>query len=122
MMNKIATAFAGFTLLFSFSQVSHAEKILSGDEIKALISGKTVYTSMSSSSHWRQYFAADGSSARDNGEISDWSVEGDMHCNTAATSLRCAAIRDNGDGTYARLRPNGSPAVTWTKIIDGKEF
>ena len=120
-MKTIATAFAGFALLFSFAQASHAEKLLNGDEIKALISGKTVDVSLSSNSQWRQYFAADGSSDRDNGEKSTWSVEGDKHCNTAS-SLRCAAIRDNGDGTYARLKANGSPAVTWTKFVDGKDF
>ncbi len=121
MMNKIATTFAMSFLLFSFSQVSHAEKMLSGDEIKVLLNGKTAYVTLDSSTQWRQYFAADGSSSRDNGETSDWSVEGDKHCNTAA-KLRCAPVRDNGDGTYARLKPNGSPAVTWTRIVDGKDF
>jgi len=120
-MKKHATAFAALTLLFSFSQPSHADKTLTGDEIKALVSGKTVYVSSSSSTQWRQFFAADGSSDRDNGEKSDWYVENDKHCNTAS-SLLCASIRDNGDGTYARLKPNGSPAVTWAKIVDGKDF
>ena len=120
-MNKIATTLTVFSLLFSISQVCHAEKMLSGDEIKALLTGKTVYVTLNSSTQWRQYFAADGSSARDNGETSEWSVDGDKHCNTAAAT-RCAAIRDNGDGTYARLKPNGSTAVTWTKIVNGKDF
>ena len=95
--------------------------MLSGDEIKALLTGKTIYVTPNGSTQWRQYFAADGTSARDNGEISDWTVEGDKHCNTVATT-RCAAIRDNGDGTYARLKPNGSTLVTWTKIVNGKDF
>lgn len=120
-MKKQTIVIAGFAMMFSLVQTSHAEKMLSGDEIKALVTGKTVDVSLSSSSQWRQYFAADGSSARDNGEVSDWSVEGDKHCNSVA-ALRCAAIRDNGDGTYARLKPDGSPAVTWTKITDGKDF
>lgn len=110
-----------FSLLFSISQVCHAEKTLSGDEIKTLLTGKTVYVTVNSSTQWRQYFAADGGSARDNGETSDWTVEGDKHCNTASAT-RCAAIRDNGDGTYARLKPNGSPLVIWTKLVNGKDF
>lgn len=120
-MKKLATTLAVFSLLLPVSQICHAGKMLSGDEIKALITGKTVYVSLNSNTQWRQYFSADGSSARDNGETSDWSVEDGKHCNTAA-NLRCAAIRDNGDGTYARLKPNGSPAVTWTKIVNGKDF
>ena len=83
-MNKIATTLTVFSLLFSISQVCHAEKMLSGDEIKALLTGKTIYVTPNGSTQWRQYFAADGTSARDNGEISDWTVEGDKHCNTVA--------------------------------------
>lgn len=122
-MNKLAVAIAGFSMLFSLSQACHAEKMLSGDEIKALITGKTVYVVVpNSSTNWRQYYAADGSSARDNGQTSTWQVEGDIHCNTAAKNNPCLPIRDNGNGTYDRMKSDGSPAVTWTKIIDGKEF
>jgi hypothetical protein len=121
MKMKIATASACFVLLFSISQAGHAEKMLSGNEIKALVSGKTVHVTKGSSTKWRIYHAPNGSAEVDNGETSDWSVEGDKHCNSGAP-LRCASIRDNGDGTYARLKPNGSPGVVWTKIVDGKDF
>lgn len=121
-MNKLAVAIAGFSLLFTLSQASHAEKMLSGEEIKALVTGKTIYVTQGSSAQWRQYFAADGSSARDNGDTSVWHVEGDKHCNTAAKNNPCLPIRDNGNGTYDRVKSDGNPAVTFTKIIDGKEF
>ena len=121
-MNKITTAFAGFTLMFTLSQASQAEKMLSGDEIKALVSNKTVTVIYSSSNQWRQYFAADGSSIRENGETSTWNTEGDNHCNTASAKFPCAPVRDNGDGTYSRLKSDGSPIVTWTKFVDGKDF
>ena len=117
-MKKVAV---GFALFFLLAQASHAAKVLSGDEIRALITHKTVAVS-AGSKQWRQYFAADGSSARDNGQNSTWSVEGDKHCNTAAAAFPCAPIRDNGDGTYARLKPDGDPSVTWSKIVDGKDF
>lgn len=120
-MKRIAMAFAGCVLFFSLAHASHAAKVLSGDEIKALITHKTVLVVKTSSSQWRQYFAADGTSNRDNGEKSTWYIENDKHCNTA-TPLLCAAIRDNGDGTYSRLQSNGDVAVTWTKIVDGKDF
>lgn len=117
-MKKVAV---GFALLFLLAQVSHAGKVLSGGEIRALVANKTITVVLGSSNQWRQYFAADGSSNRDNGENSTWYIEHDKHCNTAA-KLLCAAIQDNGDGSYARLKPNGDPAVTWTKIVDGKDF
>lgn len=120
-MIRLGTVISVVSALLAISQPCHAEKLLGGDEIKALITGKTVYASMGGNGEWRQFFAPDGTSARDTGETSDWSVEGDKHCNSGV-NLRCAAIRDNGDGTYARLKPNGSPAVTWTKIVNGKDF
>lgn len=121
MMKKIAVAFAGFTLMFSLTQASFAEKMLSGDEIKALVTNKTVDVTLTNKNKWRQFFANDGSSDRDNGLKSNWYTEGDKHCNTG-TSLLCAPIRDNGDGTYSRLKDDGGVAVTWTKIVDGKDF
>jgi len=120
-MKKIAVRFAGFALFFLLAQGSHAGKLLSGDEIKALITHKTVLVTFTGSNQWRQYFSADGASHRDNGEKSTWYIENDKHCNSAA-QLLCAAIQDNGDGTYARLKANGETAVTWTKIVDGKDF
>jgi hypothetical protein len=120
-MNTIAVRLAGFALFFSLAHASHAAKVLSGDEVRALITNKTV-TVTANSGQWRQYFAADGSSARDNGKMSTWSVEGDKHCNTAAASFPCASIRDNGDGTYARIKDNSDAIVTWSKIVDGKGF
>jgi hypothetical protein len=117
-MKKIAV---GFALFFLLAQASHAAKVLSGDEIKALITDKTVSVS-AGSKQWRQYFAADGSSARDNGKNSTWSVEGDKHCNTAAADFPCAPVRDNGDETYSRIKDNGEAIVTWSKIVGGKDF
>lgn len=112
-------ALAGFMLLFA--QTSLADKMLSGDEIKALISNKTVSVS-APSADWQQYFAADGSSVRDNGQNSSWYIEDNKHCNTASAKFLCAPIRDNGDGTYARIKDNGDVIVSWSKIVDGKKF
>lgn len=120
-MKKIAVSVAGFALLFSLAQASYAEKMLSGDEIKALVTGKTTYVTATNGKKWRQVFNADGSSERDNGQKSEWHVEGDKHCNTAAVNYPCATIRDNGDGTYTRIF-EGKPVVDWTKIVDGKDF
>ena len=122
-MKKIAVAVAGFAMLFTLAQASHAEKMLSGDDIKALITNKTIDVSLpNGSKKWRQYYAADGSSARDNGQKSEWNIDGDKHCNTAATDYPCVGIRDNGDGTYSRVKDNGGAVVNWTKFVEGKDF
>jgi len=103
----------------------HAGRILSGDEVKALITDKTVYvTRESDGAQWKAYFFADGSAYLDvnNMEKVPWYIdEKGRHCNTGVP-LVCAPIQDNGDGTYSRLKPNGDVAVTWTKIVGGKEF
>jgi hypothetical protein len=110
--------------LFAIAQVQavYASKKMSGDEIKALLTNKTVSVALVGKNiKWRQYFGPDGKSNRDNGETSEWSVEGDKHCNTAAM-LKCAAVVDNGDGTYSRMKPNGEATVKWTNIVEGKQF
>lgn len=122
-MKKVAVAVAGFAMLFSLAQASHAEKMLSGDEIKALITNKTIDVSLPNGSQkWRQYYAADGSSLRNNGQKSEWNIDGNKHCNTAAVNNPCVGIRDNGDGTYSRVNDNGDAVVNWIKIVDGKDF
>ena len=122
-MKIITVVFASFALFFSLAQVSHAGKLLTGDEIKTLVTDKTLsVTVVSNGKQWRQYHAADGSSFRDNGETSKWHVEKDKHCSTAATYFPCALIQDNGDGTYARVQDNGDALVIWSKIVDGKAF
>lgn len=120
-MNKTAVFVAGCAVLFSVAPLSHAEKMLSGDEIKALVTGKTTYVTAPNGRKFRQVFNADGSSERDNGQKSEWHVDGDKHCNTAAVNALCANIRDNGDGTYSRVF-DGKPVVDWTKIVEGKDF
>lgn len=48
-MKKFAVAGAGFAVLFSLAQASHAGKMLSGDEIKALITDKIIYVTIPNS-------------------------------------------------------------------------
>ena len=103
----------------------HAAKTLSGDEVKALITDKTVSVKrVKDGAQWKAYFGADGTSVTSgavSGE-STWHVDGDgRHCNEGV-KLKCAAVVDNGDRTYARVKPNGSPAVMWTEIVDGKNL
>jgi len=114
----------GVVTLLSIVLVESASagKLLTGDEIKALITDKTVSVTVPNGAKWRQYFAPDGNSDRDSGEKSQWHVEDDKHCNTAAKKFPCAPIRSNDDGTCSRLKPDGGEAVKWTAIVDGKAF
>lgn len=115
----------GFALGFALlANPAFAQKMLDGDEVKKLIAGKTVHiTHAKSGKQWRSYFAEDGKAFLDNsGQEESWEIDDKgRHCNTGVP-LMCAKIRDNGDGTYSRMKPNGEAAVTWTKIEDGKKF
>lgn len=99
------------------------EKMLSKDELINLIKGKTVTVVVKSNGkQWKMYFSPDGKSIRDNGDEGEWEVnDKGQHCNTGV-KLKCAAVADLGGGTYARKKPNGDIAVTWTKIEDGKKL
>lgn len=103
---------------------AQAGKTLSGDEVKALISGKTVHvTNNATGKKWKSHFAADGSASLSNStDVQTWHVDDKgQHCNSGVP-LVCAPIVDNGDGTYSRMKPNGTVAVTWTRIVNGKDF
>lgn len=123
--NKTSVFFSSLLLsLALLAPAAHAGKILSGDEVKSLITGKTIsVTHGASGAKWKAYFAADGSAALDNSANQEsWHIDDKgRHCNTGVP-LVCAPISDNGDGTYSRLKQNGDVAVIWTKIEDGKTF
>ena len=99
------------------------QKIVDADTIKALITGKTVsVTHERSGNEWKMYFSPEGKSIRDNGDEADWRINSEgQHCNTGVP-LECAKVADLGNGTYARIKPNGDIAVIWTKIEDGKHL
>lgn len=104
---------------------ARAETVLSSDELKALISDKTVaVTRARDGAQWKVYFAADGSQVSRgaiNRESRWWIDEDGRHCN-AGVRLKCAQVVDKGDGTYARIKRNGEPAVIWTSIVDGRQL
>jgi hypothetical protein len=126
-MNKRQKQYLIFPLILGLgiSTTVRAERILSGDEVKELITDKTVYvTRHRDGKQWKAYFFADGSAFLDVKDMKKdtWHIDKKgRHCNTGVR-LVCAPIQDNGDGTYSRLKPNGKKAVTWTKIVDGKDF
>jgi len=111
------------TLVLTMS--AHADQTLSGDQVKALINGKTVHvTVIANGKTWDMYHAADGISHDSRGGEGKWYIsEKGEHCNDAPkVKFKCGKIVDKGDGTYVRLSPNDKPLVTWTNIVDGKGF
>ncbi len=103
-----------------------SDQTLTGDQIKALISGKTLYVSNpKKGDSWKMYHGADGKSVDTRGGEGGWSIsDKGEHCNDLAKApgFKCAKVVDKGDGTYERVSDDGKLKVVWTKIVDGKDF
>lgn len=116
-------------LMLAVSFPVHAGKVLSADEVKALVSGKTVHAKHEKKGfNFSVYFNADGSVVRKwkNDTLQDgkWFFKDNLHCINVGGSDKCGSIEDNGDGTYSRLKNGDSNKrfITWTKIVDGKNL
>jgi hypothetical protein len=104
---------------------------LTGDEIKALISGKTVYietTSASSSGQAGQaviYWAADGTALfrTPNGTImhGTWQIKGNTNCPEWKERPGSACVRYDkaGDVVTAIDATSGQPRAKYMKIVPG---
>ena len=126
---KIKLTIISLFFLLGASFQAHAGKVLSNDEVKALVSGKTVHAKhLKKGFNFSVYFNADGSVIRKwkNDKMQDgkWFFDGNLHCINVGGGDRCASIEDNGDGTYKRLKGGNSNKhfITWTKIVDGKDL
>jgi Zn/Cd-binding protein ZinT len=116
------------TLIFMASPV-FAGDFMSADEVKALISGKTTYgKGLKKDFTVVTYFAADGTmdGTKDgNRRKGKWSVKGNgKQCVEFDDGKNnCRYIKDNGDGTYSKVKVKGSgkeiPTVLWESIKDG---
>ncbi|MBI5936449.1 MAG: hypothetical protein HY850_01215 [Betaproteobacteria bacterium] len=111
--------------LFFFHAYALAGETLNADAVKKLITGNTAHTQRGNGAVLKNYFAPDGKIIRhENGETSEgtWMVKDDgMHC-VEGIAGGCASIVKNGDGSYDRVRSNGKVAVTWTTVVNGKDF
>ena len=108
---------AGATLaLTAMAGSLAADRILNADEVKKLISGNTVrVTQINNGKQWSIFFAADGKGYESKDQVrGTWEIkENGEHCASWA-ALKCAKVADIGGGKYARLKPSGEQAVTWT--------
>ena len=114
-------------LMLGISFQANAGNVLSADEIKTLIAGKTVHAKHEKKGFtFSVYFNEDGTAIRKwkGGEIQDgtYSFKGDMHCINVGDGDKCASIEDNGDGTYKRLKNGKKHFITWQEIVDGKDI
>jgi hypothetical protein len=126
---KLKLAIISLFLLLGASFHAHAGKVLSNDEVKALVSGKTVHAKHEKKGfNFSVYFNADGSAVRKwkNDKLQDgkWFFKDNLHCINVGGGDKCGSIEDNGDGTYKRLKGGNSNKhfITWTKIVDGKDL
>lgn len=123
---KIFTVAFAFLIMASF-QVNAGE-VMTGKEIKTLITGKTVQAEhLKKGFTFTVYFAADGSAIRKkNGDNIDgtYTIKDNKHCVNFGNGDKCATILPNGGGTYIRLKNGNSNKgfIKWSKIVDGKHL
>lgn len=104
---------------------SHAgSKKLSADEIKALITDKTVsVVRKKDGKKWKMFFGSDGKAWQGaNAPKGEWSLKGNKQCSHWVNGpARCAEIHDLGGGEYGR-KLGKKLFVTWTAFAEGKSF
>ena len=106
----------------SFAAISG--DLLSADEVKKLITDKTVHVTVNDNGQQMKfYFAPDGRGYETgNRVIGMWEVrDNGEHC-ASWSALKCARIENLGNGQYGRLNPAGKAVLTWTKFEDGNKL
>ena len=119
-MKKTFTLIMASMLAFSFS--AHAEKVLTGDEVKVLFSGKKFKgknhdtgkdsTNTAKADGWMNANVLMGP----NWSIKWWVNEEGLHClKHPKFGESCGTIIDNGDGSYTRM-VDGKKANTYKRF------
>lgn len=124
---KIQSVIVALVFMAGASFQANAGNVLSADEIKTLITGKTVHAKHEKKGFtFSVYFAEDGSAIRkwknDKLQNGKYSFKDNMHCINVGGGNKCATIEDNGDGSYKRLGGGKKHKITWMKVVDGKDF
>jgi len=117
--------FLALTLLAGGSAVAGDK--MSAEAVTKLISGNTVHVVRNKDGvEFKMYFSAEGVAQRlIQGKVKygSWEVKPNgKHCINMGGKDKCAAVQDNGDGTYSRLNKRGKATVTWKKFENGKAF
>lgn len=124
---KIQSIIIALMLMVGTSFQANAGNTLSADEIKALITGKTVHAKHEKKGFtFSVYFAEDGGAIRKwkDGELQNgkYLFKDNMHCINVGGGDKCATIEDNGDGSYKRLKNGKKHFITWQEVVDGKDL
>ena len=127
-MGRISTTwqFALCSAILAVCSSVAAQSTLGMADVKALISGNTVFTvNVATGRTYSLYFDASGEvqlQREDAGVFSGvWSVRADgTHC-VSFNDETCGMIEKNADGTYTRVVA-GAPPFKWTKISPGRTF
>lgn len=124
---KIQSVIMAVVLMAGASFQANAGNVLSADEIKALIVGKTVHAKHEKKGFtFSAYFNEDGSLIRKwkDGELQNgkYFFKDNMHCINVDDGDKCATMEANGDGTYKRLKNGKKHVITWQKLVDGKDL
>jgi dienelactone hydrolase len=123
--NAMADRRAWVATLSMFEEVfsvTEAERI-SGDVVRAIISGNTIDLEVPGKGTARAYLGADGTVTRKMGDAmaqGAWKINGDdaLCVQYAGTDERCGTVAYNGDGTYTRLDDAGTTFI-WKAISEG---
>lgn len=123
---KHTLVIATYAALAASSSPVSAENPLSVAEVKALITGNTVYMqNLENKLFLRMHYEPSGQFVvlRDDGARYDglWSVRADGTLCVIAQGEICGKIQKNTDGTYTRM-VGGAPAFKWLTITPGKDF
>ena len=109
-----------------FATAAHADSMLNADQVKKLVTGKTMHATHIKGFKFKVYFDTDNKTAfraqKGSTTKTTYTMKGNKHCIFWKGEDRCAGIRDNKDGTYSRINPRGKAVVTWTKATDGKNL
>jgi hypothetical protein len=99
---------------------------MSAEQLKALLVGSTVDAEhLKKGFTFKVYFDASGKAYRtDGGDIVEttYKIDNDgKHCLYWKGKDRCATVKDNGDGTYFRMK-DGKKSIKWSNIQKGKHI
>jgi hypothetical protein len=110
------------------SPLAIAGETLSAEEIKKLIVGNTVYAErLNDGLKFAICFGANGECVRHLGDRlvgCNYQITDDnQHCLILEGGAKlCTRIQSNGDGTYSRIKYDGTPYIKWYKVTTGCAF
>ena len=108
---------------------ANAATMLTGEEIRSLISGNTVEGRLTDSYYFKGYNSPDGkiSATSEKGgktyqSIGIWQIKGNTVCvnwNNKGWKPGCGTYTKNGESYFAKSTASSSPSIPAAKVVDG---